>query len=67
MDDRTKASLLWGLAGGLAFLVLVQTSRLFAALELGLPRLVPVAVAVFAATAGLGWLVEGRLARKRQV
>lgn len=67
MDARTKASLLWGLAGGLAFLVLVQTGRLFAELQLGLPRLFPVAIGVFAVTAGLGWLVEGRLGTKRQV
>ena len=67
MDARTKASLLWGLAGGLAFLVLVQTGRLVADLELGLSQSIPVAIGVFAVTAGLGWLVEGRLGPKRQV
>lgn len=67
MDDRTKSSLLWGLAGGLTFLVLAQTTRLFAELDLGLTRLFPIAIGVFAVTAGLGYLVEGRLAQKRQV
>ncbi|MFB6086459.1 MAG: hypothetical protein ABEJ84_06595 [Halodesulfurarchaeum sp.] len=64
MDDRLRASLRWGLAGGLAFLVLVQGTQLVAGLEVGLPLSIPVAVGVSIATAGLGWLVEGRLARK---
>jgi len=67
MDQRTKLSLLWGLIGGLTFLVLVQTTRLFADLSLGLPSVFPIALGVFAVTAGLGWLVEGRLGGKRQV
>ena len=67
MDERRKASLLWGVAGGLAFLVLTQGARLFADLPMGLPRLVPVAVVVGVVTGGLGYIVEGRLARNRQV
>ena len=67
MDDRTKASLLWGLTGALLFLVLAQATRLMSELAIGLSELGPVAVVVFAATTGLGYLIEGRLARKRQV
>jgi hypothetical protein len=67
MDERTKASLLWGVAGGLAFLVLVQTARLLTDLSLGLPAVFPVAVLVAVVTALLGWVVEGGLAGKRQV
>jgi hypothetical protein len=67
MDRRTRLSLVWGLAGGLTFLVLVQTTRLFGDLSLGVPRVAPIAVAVFAVTGGLGWIVEGRLGENRQV
>jgi hypothetical protein len=67
MDERLRASLLWGLAGGLAFLVLAQGARLVSEIDVGLGRLLPVAVIVFAVTAGLGYAVEGRLARNRQV
>ncbi|MGM0371081.1 MAG: hypothetical protein ACQEQJ_01070 [Halobacteriota archaeon] len=69
MDPRTRASLLWGAAGALTFLVLAQTTRLFGPIELGmgLPKLLPVALAVFAVSAWLGYVVEGRLAQNRQV
>lgn len=67
MDARTKASLLWGIAGGLTFLVLSQAARLVADLPLGLARLIPVAIVVAVVTASLGYVVERRLASKRQV
>ena len=67
MDDRVQASLLWGLAGGLAFLVLAQGARLVSEVNIGLGRQLPVAVGVFAVTAGLGYVIETRLARNRQV
>ncbi|MFW5900597.1 MAG: hypothetical protein ACOCTH_02335 [Halodesulfurarchaeum sp.] len=67
MDARTKASLLWGFTGALLFLVLAQATRLMSELAIGLGELGPGAVVVFAATTGLGYLIEGRLARNRQV
>jgi hypothetical protein len=69
MDERVRLSLLWGAAGALTFLVLAQTTRLFGPIELGmgLPTLLPIAVAVFAVTAGLGYVVEGTMATNRQV
>lgn len=67
MDERTKASLLWGVAGGLAFLVLVQAARLLTDLSLGLPAVFPIAILVAVVTALLGWVIEGGLAGKRQV
>ncbi len=67
MDARTKASLLWGVAGGLTFLVLAQAARLVADLPLGLAKLMPVAIVVAVLTGSLGYVVDGRLAPKRQV
>ena len=67
MDERTKASLLWGVAGGLAFLVLVQAARLLTFLSLGLAAVVPVAVLVAVVSTLLGWIVEGAHGEKRQV
>jgi phosphatidylglycerophosphate synthase len=67
MEDRTKSSLLWGLAGGFLFLVLAQTVRLVSEMALGLPKLIPVAGGVFVAAAGIAYFLDGRLARKRQV
>ena len=44
MDHRVKAALLWGVVGGLAFLVLVQGYELLA--KQGVAALVKVGVAV---------------------
>lgn len=69
MDRRLRSSLLWGVSGALMFLVLAQGIRLFAVLELGmgLSGLLPVAGGVFVVTAGLGWLLEGRIEENRQL
>jgi len=53
MDDRTRASLLWGLVGALAFLVLVQGYDLVRAAPLDLPGRFGVAVLVGAVAAAL--------------
>lgn len=67
MDDRTRASLLWGVIGALAFLVLAQAYRLFADLGVGLPTLLGVAVAVFAISAASSHVLGRRLERKRHI
>ncbi|AAV47310.1 unknown [Haloarcula marismortui ATCC 43049] len=46
MDPRTKASLLWGVVGGLAFLVLIQGYELLAGVPVSIPAKAGVAVAV---------------------
>ncbi|WP_058993910.1 hypothetical protein [Haloarcula sp. CBA1127] len=46
MDPRTKASLLWGVVGGLAFLVLIQGYELLAGTPVSIPAKAGVAVAV---------------------
>jgi predicted membrane channel-forming protein YqfA (hemolysin III family) len=62
MSPRTKSSLLWGLVGVLAFLVLVQGYRLV----VGSPRIDALAVGgvallVGAAAAGATYALEPRL------
>ncbi|PYZ03067.1 hypothetical protein C8039_13215 [Halogeometricum sp. wsp3] len=46
MDPRTKASLLWGVVGGLAFLVLIQGYELLAGVPVSIPAKARVAVVV---------------------
>ncbi|MFY4811501.1 hypothetical protein [Haloarcula argentinensis] len=46
MDPRTKASLLWGVVGGLAFLVLIQGYELLAGAPVSIPAKAGVAVVV---------------------
>ena len=67
MDERTRASLLWGVISALAFLVLAQGYRLFEDLGVGLPTLLGVAVVVFAVGATGSHLVGRRLDRKRHI
>ncbi|AHG04815.1 hypothetical protein HALDL1_15360 [Halobacterium sp. DL1] len=49
MDARTRGSLLWGLVGALAFLVLAQAYLLVAERGIGFLPTLGVALAVFAA------------------
>jgi len=51
MDPRRKDSLLWGIVGGLAFLVLVQGYELVAGESIALTVKAGVAVTVLAVTA----------------
>jgi membrane protein implicated in regulation of membrane protease activity len=67
MDDRTRASLLWGFVGALSFLVLGQAARLLVGLETRLSTLLGIAVVVFAIAAVLTHLLGRRLDRKRQL
>ncbi|MHC3379159.1 hypothetical protein [Haloarcula sp. H-GB5] len=46
MDPRTKASLLWGVVGGLAFLVLIQGYELLAGAPVSVSAKTGVAMAV---------------------
>jgi len=61
-----KASLLWGVVGGLVFLVLVQGYALVVMLDIGIPMRVAIAVAVGALAAGATYAVEGWLARSER-
>ena len=67
MDSRTRASVLWGLVGALAFLVLAQGYRLFGDLRMGLPTLLGVAVVVFVLATLVSHLVGRRLDAKRHI
>lgn len=61
MDPRTKSSVLWGLVGGLAFLVLLQGYELFAGtlVDLGVKFGVAALVAVGATV--LSYVVRPRV------
>jgi hypothetical protein len=62
MTPRQKSSLLWGLVGALAFLVLVQAYRLFGGqLTVGPAAIAAVALLVGATAAGLTGVLEPRL------
>jgi phosphate/sulfate permease len=61
MEPLARASLLWGLASGLLFAVLALAYRITAGVPLSVLVVVGVAVGVGAVTAGLSYLVEGRL------
>jgi hypothetical protein len=67
MDERTRASLLWGVVGALSFLVLAQAARLLVGLETGLPTLLAVSILVFGIGTVASHLLGRRLDRKRQL
>jgi hypothetical protein len=58
MDARTKDSLLWGLVGALAFLVLAQGYLLVAERGIGVVPTLGVTLAVFAVATGASYLVH---------
>jgi hypothetical protein len=64
LSPRTKASLLWGLVGALAFLVLVQGYDLAFGLDVGFPARFGVAVVVGTVAAGLTHRLRPRFAAK---
>ena len=61
MHPRTKASLLWGLVGALAFLVLVQGYELLAGQRVTVGAKAGVAVAVAAGATVLTYTAQDRL------
>ena len=61
MDARTKGSLLWGLVGALAFLVLAQGYLLVAERGIGFVPTLGVTLAVFAGASAVSWYATGRL------
>ena len=61
MDARTKSSLLWGVVGALAFLVLLQGYELLAARRVTLTAKVGVAVAVAVGATLLTYTPRDRL------
>jgi hypothetical protein len=61
MDPRTKASLLWGAVGGLAFLVLVQGYELLAGTPVSISAKVGVAVAVTVGAMLVSYRMQPRL------
>ncbi|QLH84899.1 hypothetical protein HZS54_04060 [Halosimplex pelagicum] len=61
LAPATKASLLWGAVGGLAFLVLAQGYELLGDLGVGIGPKVAVALVVAAVTALATHLARGRL------
>lgn len=67
MDPRTRESVLWGLVGGLFFLVLAFGFRLFDVFDVPLFVLVGVSVPVFIGGTILSHLVGRRLDRKRSI
>jgi hypothetical protein len=65
VTPRAKSSLLWGVVGVFAFLVVVQGYDLFVpAFRASLGVRVTMALVAGAATAGLAYALEHRLARK---
>ena len=61
MDPRTKASLLWGVVGGLAFLVLVQGYERLAGTPVSLSAKAGVAVAVGVGSTLAAYRMQPRL------
>ncbi|WP_415379629.1 hypothetical protein [Halosimplex sp. TS25] len=61
LAPRTKSSLLWGVVGGLSFLVLVQGYELVADLSVGIGAKLLVALTVAVAAAGLSHVTRDRL------
>ena len=64
MSPRTKASLLWGLVGALAFLVLVQGYDLLLGLDVGFAARFGVAALVGIVAAGLTHRLSPRFGAK---
>ena len=58
MDPAAKSSLLWGLVGGLSFLVLIQGYHLFGGDFVGFRVMGGVTIAVFAVTAIMSHLIR---------
>ncbi|MFW5974024.1 MAG: hypothetical protein ACOCPZ_01425 [Natrialbaceae archaeon] len=63
MDPGRKSSLLWGLVGALAFLVLVQAYHLFTRQFLAVPTIAGVTLAVSIVSASLAHLLRPRIRR----
>jgi hypothetical protein len=61
MDARTKSSLLWGLVGALAFLVLAQGYLLLADVSVAYLPLLGIAAVVFALSAAATHTAAERL------
>ncbi|MFC7140821.1 hypothetical protein ACFQMA_13440 [Halosimplex aquaticum] len=61
LSPQAKSSLLWGLVGGLSFLVLVQGYELVADLRVGFTVKFLVALAVAVGAAGLSHVTQDRL------
>ena len=61
MDPAAKSSLLWGLVGALAFLVLVQGYQLIRGEFVGFAPLFGVTAAVWVASAALAHVLRPRL------
>ncbi|MDS0282431.1 hypothetical protein [Haloarcula onubensis] len=61
MDPRTKSSLLWGVVGGLAFLVLLQGYELLSGQRVALGAKFGVALVVLAGAAVLTYAARNRL------
>ncbi|EMA53084.1 hypothetical protein [Halococcus thailandensis] len=66
MRPRTKASLLWGAVGALAFLVLAQGYELVAAPGISLLVKLAIAAIVWIVASGASYLFEGWLARSER-
>ena len=66
MRPRAKSSLLWGVIGGLVFLVLAQGYRLFARLDIGIFAEVVLAVAVGAVATAATYAIERWLLRSER-
>ncbi|AUV80493.1 hypothetical protein C2R22_01485 [Salinigranum rubrum] len=64
MTPRTKSSLLWGLVGALAFLVLAQGYDLIVGLDVGFAARFGVAAVVGVAAAGLTHRLSPRFGAK---
>ena len=61
VDARTKSTVLWGVVGALAFLVLAQGYLLIAGQRVAYTPLLGVAAVVFAAAAATSPVAAGRL------
>ncbi|WP_256685383.1 hypothetical protein [Halococcus qingdaonensis] len=66
MRPRTKASLLWGAVGALAFLVLAQGYELVAAPGISLLVKLAIAAIVWIVASGASYLFERWLARSER-
>ncbi|MFB6163721.1 MAG: hypothetical protein ABEJ31_01025 [Haloarculaceae archaeon] len=66
MDGRPKASLLWGLVGGLAFLVLVQGYQLVADVRVAMLPVLGVAVLVVAVGSALAYATDRHTAARKE-
>jgi len=61
VDARTKATLLWGVVGALAFLVLAQGYLLLSSQRVPYAGLLGVALVVFVAASVVGWYAADAL------